>query len=243
MTTTRTLTLLTLSLSASFGASLPSTSVVAPTAVARIAGGDYCFVHSHRIEVEKQAPSWLVLKLRVQVAYHNPGTRPLIIPIGHERTVYTALRPGVMKTFKELPTIEGLNPSLKPMEALPPKVSPDNPVDPKNDYFAIIPPNGNYVASTLEDIYFPVNHKTLIRHDPDLRGKKLYLRVQLDQQDMNPSLVTELSDRWSKFGVPWTGSLMTNVMTINVPQNPAPSGVCNDGPFETPGNAPSNPGK
>lgn len=233
---------LTLSLGAAFGASLPDNRVVAPTAVARIVSGDYCFVHSRRIEVERQAPSWLVLKLRVQVAYRNPGLRPLILPIGHERIVYTAFRPGVMNIFKELPTIESLNPTLKAMEALPPTVSPDSPVDPKNDSFAVIPANGNYIASKYEDLYFPVNHKTLWRHDPDLRGKKLYLRVQLNQQDMNPSLVTELSDRWVKFGVPWTGSVMTNIMTVNIPQNPAPSGVCDDGPFETPGNAHENLG-
>ena len=225
------------------GATAADTRIIAPTVVARISGGDYCYEHNRRIEVDKQPPSWLALQLKVQVAYHNPGTRPLIIPLEHARVIYTAIHEGNMTTYKELPNVEALNPSLKPMNALPGKVSPDNPTDPKNDYFAVIPPGGDLVSPIVENLLFPINHKVLFRHDPDLRGRKLYVRLQLNQQDVLPSLLTDLSDRWNKFGVPWTGSVMTNVMTVNVPQNPSPSGRCNDGPFETPGNKPPDPGK
>lgn len=235
--------ILALSIGPALAASLPNNSPVSPTAVARIAGGEYCFAHDRRIDVEREPPSWLALRLRIQVAYHNPGGRPLIIPIEHDRTVYTALQAGVMTVYREPITIDDFNPSLKPMIELPPTVSRDNPVNPRNDSFVIVPARGDLVSSEVEEVVFPVNHKTLFRHYPDLRGKKLYIRLQLDQQDMNPSLLTELSDRWSRFGVPWTGNVMTNVMTVQVPHNPAPSGVCVSAPFEHPGNKLQDTGK
>ena len=235
--------LLTLGIGAATGATLPDNRSVAPTAVARISGGEYCFAHDRRVDVEREPPSWLALRVRIQVAYHNPGARPIIIPIEHDRTVYTALQTGVMNVYREPITIDDFNPSLKPMIELPPTVSRDNPVSPKNDEFAVLPAGGNFVSSQIEEVTFPVNHKTLFRHYPDLRGKKLYIRLQLNQQEMNPSLLTDLSDRWNKFGVPWTGEVMTNVMTVQVPRNPAASSVCIDSPFEHPGNKLPDAGK
>jgi hypothetical protein len=64
----------------------------------------------------------------------------------------------------------------------------------------------------------------------------------LKQQELSPTLLTDLSDRWTKFGVPWTGGLMTNVMTVDVPQQIAQVGACVDGPFESPGNHQENLG-
>src|ERR1039458_7044323 len=86
-----------LSLSAAQGASLPDTRVVPPTAVVRITDTNYCFARVRRLAPERQPPSYMVLQLKIQVAYRNPGTRPLIMPLEHERTIYTALKPGVMK--------------------------------------------------------------------------------------------------------------------------------------------------
>lgn len=235
--------ILTVCIGAAAAATLPGTGSVAPTAVARIAGGEYCFAHDRRIDVEREPPSWLALRVRIQVAYHNPGARPLIVPIEHDRTVYTALQAGVMSIYHEPITIDDFNPSLKPMIELPPTVNRDNPIDPKNDSFVIIPARGDLVSSQVEEITLPVNHKALFRHYADLRGKKLYIRLQLNQQDMNPSLLTDLSDRWNRFGVPWTGDVMTNVMTVQVPRNPSPSGVCIDSPFEHPGNKAQDVGK
>src|SRR5580658_6917081 len=68
-----------------------------------------------RLTPERLPPSYLVLRLNIQVAYRNNGARPLIIPVEHERTVYTALKPGVMNIFRELTGtgIDGLASSLK----------------------------------------------------------------------------------------------------------------------------------
>jgi hypothetical protein len=147
-----------------------------------------------------------------------------------------------MDIFRELSGTDGIRPSLKVMKELPYKVSPDNPSDPKNDFFVVIPPHGDFVPPLVEEITFPVNHKMLLRHDPDLRGHRLYVRLQLKQQELSPELETDLSDRWTRFGLPWTGRVMTNVMTIDVPRQLSEAKPCVDGPFETPGNHEENLG-
>jgi hypothetical protein len=231
-------------LGAAKAASLPDSRNVGLSAAARITEANYCFARTRRFTPERQPPSYLVLRLRIQVAYLNTGTRPIILPVEHDRTVYEALKPGVMNIFHEMPgmAIDGLSASLKLMKELPPKVSPDNPADPRNDYFAVIPAGGNILEPLLEEIAFPVNHKMILRHDPDLRGHRLYIRLQLKQQELSPELETDLSDRWIRFGVPWTGNVMTNVMTIDVPRQIGEAKPCVDGPFETPGNHQENLG-
>ncbi len=84
---------------AAIGASLPDSRNIGLSAAARITEANYCFARTRRLTPERQPPSYLVLRLRIQVAYLNAGTRPLIIPIEHDRTVYTALNPGVMTIF------------------------------------------------------------------------------------------------------------------------------------------------
>src|SRR5271165_407546 len=76
------------------GASLPNTQVPPPTAVVRITETNYCFARVRRLTPERLPPSYMVLQLKIQVAYKNPGTRALIMPLEHERTIYTALKPG-----------------------------------------------------------------------------------------------------------------------------------------------------
>jgi hypothetical protein len=225
------------------GASLPDSQRIGLTGAARIVAADYCFARTRRFTPERQPPSYLVLRLKIQVAYRNTGNRPLIIPIEHERTVYTAFKQGVMNIFREMPGIDGITPSLKMMKELPLSVSPDNPSDPKNDVFVVIPARGDYVAPQFEEITLPVNHKTMLRYSyPDMRGKKLYLRLQLRQQELLSTLETDLSDRWTRFGAPWTGNVMTNVVTIDVPRQLPQASPCVDGPFETPGNYHENLG-
>ena len=78
-------------------AGLPAAPVNGPEASATITGASFCFAHTRALNVERQPPSYLVLHLKVRIAYKNTGSRPLIIPLGHELTAWTALKPGVMK--------------------------------------------------------------------------------------------------------------------------------------------------
>jgi hypothetical protein len=220
--------LLSLSLCAGHAASLPEAPTIpGPSVVAAIGSADYCYARVRGIVPERMPPSYLVLELHIKVAYRNPGPRPLLMPTEHERAVYSAIKPGVMNLFREMPDF--LQPSMKTMKELPATVSPKDPFSTNNGVFTLIPAGGQIVSPMVEDIVIPVNHKSLIRRDPDIRGKHLYIRMSLLHQEMTPELEADLSDRWSRIGVPWTGELMTNVMTIDVPQQPVGAGPCTDG--------------
>jgi hypothetical protein len=156
------------------------------------------------------------MQLRLKVTYHNPGQRPMIVPVDHERTVYTSLAPGVMKPFKESLDLFGA-PSVKMMKNLPADVSVESPVDPVNDTFAVIPAGGS-MRPLEEDLMIPLSKKGL--HPADLRGHRLYLRLQLTHQELASDLEAVLSDKWARFGAPWTGMVRTNTLVIDIPAEP-----------------------
>jgi hypothetical protein len=199
-------------------ATLPGSGLPGPTAVATSAEANYCFARVRGLDPGRLPPAYLVLQLRVQVSYRNSGNRPLIIPLERERTIYTALKPGAMTVFHAPFTL--LDPAYSVMKDLPADVSLDSPVNPPNDVFAVIPANGEMTAPLMEEISLPVNRKSLFRKDPDLRGHRVYLKLKFAHRELSAALETDLSDRWTRFGVPWTGTLMTNTITIDVPQSP-----------------------
>jgi len=45
---------------------------------------------------------------------------------------------------------------------------------------------------------------------------------------MSIALMTDLADRWARFGVPWTGTLTTNLIAVDVPAKPKDPGPCKD---------------
>jgi hypothetical protein len=155
-----------------------------------------------------------VLQLKVQVSYHDAGSRPLILPLTHDVAVYTAQKPGLMKLASVL------GPNLKSMDHLPADVSPQSPVSPANDVFTIIPAGGEMNPPAAELITLPV-YKKSVRQKIDLRGHRLYLRLQLDHQPLSPQLEAAMSDRWSRFGEPWTGRIRTNTLLLDIPASPA----------------------
>lgn len=221
------LTVLISSIGLAQASSIQGAPVAGPEAVATITSASYCFAHERALEVERLPPSYLVLQLHVRVAYQNAGTRPLIMPLGYQRKVYMALKPGVMAISDQRKNFPD-DSEPAPMTRLPADVSPDNPVNPSNDVFTIIPAGGEMKTPFDEELNFPVNHKKLFSRDPDLRGHRLYIRLQFDQQDMDPVLKANLSDRWARFGVPWTGRLRTNTVTIDVPSAPPSAKLCVD---------------
>jgi hypothetical protein len=204
---------------------LPRSPVPSPFAVATSAEANYCFARVRGLDPGRLPPAYLVLQLRVRVSYRNPGNRPLIIPLERERTIYTALKPGAMTVFHAPFTL--LDPAWSVMKDLPADVSPDSPINPPNDVFAVIPARGEMTPPTMEEITLPVDRKSLFRKDPDLRGHRVYLKLKFAHRELSGALETDLSDRWARFGVPWSGTLMTNTITIDVPE--APQGLpCKD---------------
>lgn len=200
--------------------------IVPPNAVATVATAGYCFARVRGLDPGRLPPSYLVLKVGITVSYRNPGTKGLIIPLERKRAVYTSFNPAEMKALKEGPNL--FEPTLKVMLDLPPEVSPDSPISPKNDVFAVIPAGGEMVPPLLEEVTIPVTPKGLFKQSSDLRRHRVYIELRFLHRDMSAVLGSDLSDRWSRFGVPWTGILTTNKVTVDVPASPEASGPCVD---------------
>lgn len=186
-------------------------------AAAKIAKAEYCFAVDRQLRPERNPPPTLVARLQFDVSYRNTATRPIILPWQYERTVYTALTPGVMKPVREFLGL--FTPSVVMMMRLPANVNPLNPVDPPNDEFRVIPPGGTVNLPVIDLVTLPV-FKQSRPNKVDVRGKNLYVRLKLKQRELAPDLEAQLSDKWARFGVPWTGSLLTNTLTISVPALP-----------------------
>jgi hypothetical protein len=199
-------------------ATLHNPAIASPSAIATSADVNYCFARVRGLDTERLPQAYLVLRLNVKVSYRNSGTRPIILPLERERTIYTALKPGSMSVFKE--GLGLLDPVLNPMKDLPADVSPDSPVTPKNDIFAVIPAGGEMTPPLLEEITLPVSRKGVFRKYPDLRGHRVYVKLRFAHRELSAALNADLSDRWSRFGVPWTGSLTTNTIMVDVPAAP-----------------------
>jgi len=190
--------------------------VTAPEATATVSEANYCFVKKRGILSEQMPVPTLTLQLKVRVAFTNQVVRPLILPIDHDRTVFLAMTPGVMKPMKK--PVNLLEPKINVMARLPADVNPDNPTDPVNDEFVIVRAHGS-TPLYEEEIDLPVYKKN--PHDTtDLRGKRIYFKLQVEHQAMTPGLAAGLSDRWARFGVPWTGTLRTNMFVVDVPAAP-----------------------
>ena len=110
--------------------------------------------------------------------------------------------------------------SYNVMKYLPADVSPDNPVTPKNDVFTVIPAGGEMTPPLLEEITMPVSRKGVFRRYPDLRGHRVYVKLRFEHQKLSAALEANLSDRWSRFGLPWSGTLTTYTILIDVPAAP-----------------------
>jgi hypothetical protein len=199
-------------------AEVRNSPIASPSAIATNADASYCFARVRGLDPERLPPAYLVLRLRVAVSYRNRGTRPVILPLERERTIYTALKPGSMSVFKE--GVGLFDPVLKEMKELPADVSPDSPISPKNDVFTVIPAGGEMTPPLLEEITLPVSRKGLFRRYPDLRGHRVYVTLRFAHRELSAALQANLSDRWSRFGVPWTGTLTTNTIMIDVPTAP-----------------------
>ncbi len=98
---------------------------------------------------------------------------------------------------------------------------------PANDVFKVIAAGGEMTPPLLEHMIVPVNRTSLFKKEPDLRGQTLYLRLKFFHRELSGALMADLSDRWTRFGVPWTGTLMTNTFAIAIPAWPKAE-PCND---------------
>jgi hypothetical protein len=189
-----------------------------PAAVATNADVSYCFARQRGLDPGHLPQSYLVARLRVLISYRNAGTRPIFLPLERERTISYGLKQGEMSVLKE--PLSLFEPPFKPMKDLPADVSPDSPVTPKNDVFTVIPADGEITPPLLEEFTLPVTRPGVFKHYPNLRGHKVYIKLRFEHRELTAALKTDLSDRWARFGVLWTGAVTTNTFVIDVPADP-----------------------
>ncbi len=211
-----------------------------PAAIATNADVNYCFARLRGLDPGHQPPAYLVLQLRVTIAFRNAGTRPLIVPLEHDRTIFTGLMPDEMSIYKE--RVGFFDPGLGVMKTLPARVGPDSPIDPPNDVFSLIPAGGEMTPPLIEEITVPLNRKNVFKPATDARGHKIYIKLRFLPRQLSPALKADLTNRWSKFGALWTGPLTTNAILIDVPADPQAS-PCKDEKIPEPRNDKLNTGK
>jgi hypothetical protein len=207
-------------------ATLRDSGTAGLAAVATNADANYCFARVRGLDPTRQPASYIELQLRVRVSYRNAGSRPLILPLERERTIYTGLKPEGMRVLREDENL--FEPTVKAMKELPAEVSRENPVSPRNDVFTVIPAGGEMTPPLSEEMTVPVNRIGLFRRYPDLRGHRVYIKLQFAHRELSAALKADLSDRWSPFGVPWTGTLTTNTFAVDVPATPPAVAACID---------------
>ena len=114
------------------------------------------------------------------------------------------------------------------MKVLPADVSPQSPVDPHNDVFTIIPAGGEMKSGFEDELSLPVNHKTVFRHDPDLRGHRVYLRLQYDHQARSTGAGGTAIEPLGKVRRSLDRYGRTNTTAFDVPANPPAAKPCVD---------------
>jgi len=95
---------------------------------------------------------------------------------------------------------------------------------PSKMFFKFIQPN-------FEDPWLS-EHIEIVVHDPgaegthsELRGKSLFLQLELDHGLRPKGIDRQLRIRWQDSGFLWTGTVRTQPIEISIPQSPAAS-VC-----------------
>jgi hypothetical protein len=66
----------------------------------------------------------------------------------------------------------------------------------------------------------PVSRTGVFKKYPDLRGRRVYVTLRFLHRELTPALDANLSDRWARFGVPWSGTVTTNIIIVDVPAAP-----------------------
>ncbi len=79
-----------------------------------------------------------------------------------------------------------------------------------------------------EEITLPVNRFGFFKRYPNLLGHRVYVQLQFAHRELSPALARDLSDRWSPFGVLWTGTLTTETFPVDVPAAPPVAAACKD---------------
>ncbi len=170
---------------------------------------------------ERLPPDAITLRLRIRLSYRNVGSRPLILPLlkGLTALVISPTRAGATRRQSErvVPYFGRMIPEDLSQEGDQPTL---------NHNFEVIPPGGvferRFSRETDFDEYVILdvrNPAGKFQRD-DLRGKKIFLQLELNHLRFPKSQADELAVRWERYGYLWTGTVRSNPVEINIPRSP-----------------------
>jgi hypothetical protein len=176
-------------------------------------GGDGVF--------EQQPSDAITLRLRVRLSYRNVGSSPLILPLLKGLTAVIIS-----------PTLGDANQRRSQIvvpyfgRMTPEEISQEGNEPTLNHNFEIILPGGvfkrrferegDFDEYVILDIYNPAAKFQKV----DLRGRKLFVQLELNHLRFPQSQADELTNRWQAYGYLWTGKVKSSPMEIDVPRSP-----------------------
>lgn len=92
--------------------------------------------------------------------------------------------------------------------------------------FVVIPPRRVYSRHYLQDTDFDeyvvldVRNPAAKFQKEDLRGKSIFLQLQMSHLRFPKSQADELAIRWKRYGHLWTGTVTSNPIEIDIPKLP-----------------------
>jgi hypothetical protein len=200
-----------------------SPDAAGPVATATILNSRYCLGtpspnvpmvrRNGRLEpIELFPPDAITLRLQLSVGYRNTGTVPWILPVASQAVVLAGTDPAALAEVPQPILTQGPAPSEK---------LPDGSEEmPSRSLFPAIPPGESLsVTNPLETVLLHI-FRPSIKSEPDLRGKKIYVRLEFFSSRWTPRLLSRLAKKWKNYGTLWTESVRTEPIEINVPRTP-----------------------
>lgn len=162
--------------------------------------------------IELYPPDAVTLRLQMSVAIRNAATETWIVPVPNQTVVLAGTDPGALR---EIP-----QPFLTQTPAASDRLPDGNEEAPARSLFPTLGPGeslsvGNPLGTMLIRVFTPS-----IRSEPDLRGKKMYVRLELFSSQWTPRLLGRLAKKWKNYGVLWTEGVRSEQVEIDVPRMP-----------------------
>ncbi|MEQ1946341.1 MAG: hypothetical protein ABL995_04085 [Bryobacteraceae bacterium] len=194
-----------------------------PTATAAIVSSRYCLGtpsanlpmirRNGKLEpIELYPLDAITLRLQLKVAYRNGGSMPWILPVANQAVVSAGVAPDMLA---EVPQ-PFLGAGSSAADRLP---DGDEDAPNKTLFPAIAAGESLNFNNPLESIFVRV-YTPSIRSERDLRGKKIYLQMELLSSRWSPRLLTRLAKKWKNYGNLWTDTVRTQLVEIDVPRMP-----------------------
>lgn len=168
----------------------------------------------------REEDSDLTLKIVVTVTYHNGSSTPLIVPLFHSSAIAT--QDGRVLSEMILP------PSALPVYGQLTKAHIASPSPP---YAVLILPGGSAESPYLNDVFtIPIDRANPEEESVDL-GSHWVFDLKRNHMVLTKDVIEEYKSAWGADGELWTGTAVSNQVTLDVPFDPDISNCIEDYKF------------